>query len=371
MFNVIKAWFFKYFSDPEAAILLLAIAISSLFIWIFGSILFPLFAGLILSYLLDSIVMSLQKRFRLSRGIGITIVFTLFIGLFAYVLLGLAPTFYKQIIQFSTQLPFFLDEFHTFLNTLPDHYPGLISNNTAQTWIASTNFDLKAFASLGKSVISESVSSLPQVFGMLVYIFLVPLITFFILKDKRRLLKDFTQYMPDQRGLILEVAREMRVLMGRYVRGKVFEVLLVGLTTWIVFRIFHLDYAFLLAALVGLSAIIPYVGAIVVTIPVLAAALLQFGTTPPLFYTLIAYGLIQILDGNLLVPILYAEAVNLNPVVIITAVLFFGGIWGFWGLFFAIPLATLVKAVVNAWIRHANLTYEDKLARRAQQELPL
>ena len=161
--------------------------------------------------------------------------------------------------------------------------------------------------------------------------------------------------MPDQRGLILEVAHEMRVMTGRYVRGKVFEVLLVTALTWIGFAVMHLNYAFLLALLVGLSAIIPYVGAIVVTIPVVLIALIQFGTTPDFVYVMLIYGSIQVLDGNLLVPILYAGAVNLNPVIIITAVLFFGGIWGFWGLFFAIPLATLVKAVVQAWMRHANL----------------
>jgi len=63
------------------------------------------------------------------------------------------------------------------------------------------------------------------------------------------------------------------------------------------------------------------------------------------------YVTIHVLDGNILVPILFSEAVNLHPVAIIVAVLVFGGIWGFWGIFFAIPLATLVKALLNAWPR--------------------
>jgi putative permease len=63
---------------------------------------------------------------------------------------------------------------------------------------------------------------------------------------------------------------------------------------------------------------------------------------------MIAFIVSQLLDGNLLVPFLFSEAVNLHPLTIIVAVLFFGGLWGFWGVFFAIPLATLVKAVINA-----------------------
>lgn len=66
-------------------------------------------------------------------------------------------------------------------------------------------------------------------------------------------------------------------------------------------------------------------------------------------YLMIAYGIIQALDGNVLVPLLFSEAVNLHPVAIIVAVLVFGGLWGFWGVFFAIPLATLIKAILNAW----------------------
>ena len=95
--------------------------------------------------------------------------------------------------------------------------------------------------------------------------------------------------------------------------------------------------------------LIPYVGAALVTIPVLAVALVQFGLGSEFWYIFIAYSIIQALDGNLLVPLLFSEAVSLHPLYIIIAVLFFGGLWGFWGVFFAIPLATLVKAVLSAW----------------------
>jgi putative permease len=86
---------------------------------------------------------------------------------------------------------------------------------------------------------------------------------------------------------------------------------------------------------------------------------MQWGFSNDFFWLFGAYGVIQFVDGNILVPLLFSEVVNLHPVFIIVAVLLFGGIWGFWGVFFAIPLATLVKAVFNAW------------PRRAQQELSL
>ncbi len=71
---------------------------------------------------------------------------------------------------------------------------------------------------------------------------------------------------------------------------------------------------------------------------------------------MIVYGIIQFIDGNLLVPLLFSEVVDLHPITIIVAVLAFGGLWGVWGVFFAIPLATLIKAIYKAWPRAEQVT---------------
>lgn len=112
--------------------------------------------------------------------------------------------------------------------------------------------------------------------------------------------------------------------------------------------LFGLNYSLLLAVLVGFSVLIPYIGAFVVTIPVVGVALFQFGAGTEFWSCFAVYLIIQALDGNLLVPVLFSEAVNLHPLVIILSVVIFGGLWGFWGVFFAIPLATLIKAVIHA-----------------------
>ncbi|STO61137.1 permease [Canicola haemoglobinophilus] len=95
--------------------------------------------------------------------------------------------------------------------------------------------------------------------------------------------------------------------------------------------------------------LVPYIGAVLVTIPVALVAMFQFGITPTFWYLMIAYVISQILDGNLLVPFCFLRRLIYTLFTIIIAVLIFGGLWGFWGVFFAIPLATLVKAVVSSW----------------------
>ena len=125
--------------------------------------------------------------------------------------------------------------------------------------------------------------------------------------------------------------------------------MIVWIACYIVFALMGLNYAMLLAAAVGFSVIIPYIGAVVVTIPVALVAYFQWGWSSDFSYLLVAYFIIQGIDGSVIVPLLFSEVVNLHPIAIIVAVLFFGGLWGFWGVFFAIPLATVVQAIIKAW----------------------
>jgi putative permease len=129
------------------------------------------------------------------------------------------------------------------------------------------------------------------------------------------------------------------------------EILIVGSVTFVAFSLLGLNYAALLGLIVGLSVLIPFIGAAVVTVPVALVGIIQFGWSWDLAWVLMWYGIIQALDGNVLVPLLFSEANDLHPITIILAILVFGGLWGFWGIFFAIPLATLVKALYNAWPR--------------------
>ena len=133
--------------------------------------------------------------------------------------------------------------------------------------------------------------------------------------------------------------------------GKVFGQFIDGFTAWAVFWLVWVLYAAFLAFLTGISVIVPYIGATLVTIPVVVVAYAHWGFQSDFFIAVGLYIVFQILDGNVLVPLLFSEMVRLHPNAIILAILVFGGLWGFWGVFFAIPLATLAHAVIRAWPR--------------------
>jgi putative permease len=230
--------------------------------------------------------------------------------------------------------------------TLPKKYPDLVDVTQIESFIVLVNDNLLEW---GQVALKASLNSISDIVALMVYLILVPLMIFFFLKDKTELMSSIAHFLPKERRMAIKVSQEMNQQILNYIRGKVIEILIVGTSTTIAFMFLDLQYALLLGVLVGLSVLVPYVGATVVTLPVMLVALFQFGFSSEFGYVMLAYGIIQALDGNVIVPLLFSEAVNLHPVVIIIAVIFFGGLWGFWGVFFAIPLATLVKAVINAW----------------------
>ena len=347
MFNFINTWYKRYFTDPQASLLVILLAFGLIILLTMGKMLAPLLAALIIAYLLEGAVSKLQAK-DISRFISVNIVYSLFLVFMAFILFGLMPLLSKQVSQFFQEVPEMMRNIQGLLLRLPEQYPDLVS----EEYVWELNSNLRdSFSALGQNVLSFSLASMPAVVTILVYLILVPLMIFFFLKDKVVVIDWMASFLPKERHLVNEVWIEMDAQIGNYVRGKFNEILIVGSASYIVFVILGLNYAFLLAMVVGLSVLIPYIGAAIVTLPVALVGYFQWGLNADYNFTwlMISYFVIQFLDGNVLVPILFSEAVNLHPIAIIVAILVFGGLWGFWGVFFAIPLATLVKALINVW----------------------
>lgn len=345
MLSLFSKWYEKTFSDPDALMLLILIIVVSIALVFLGGYLLPVLVAITLAYLLEGAVQKVEY-YGANRIFATTLVMLVFIGFMIIALLSLLPTISKQLVNLFEEAPGMWQQLQAWFLTLPESYPEIVQAEQIQS--INNEINQKVVAA-SETLISMSFASLVGVGAMLVYIILVPLMMFFMLKDKSVLMENIGAMMPKERRLIRQVSSEMNVQIGNYIRGKVIEIIIVGGVSCVTFALMDLRYAMLLGVLVGLSVVIPYIGAALVTIPVALVAFVQWGFGAEFGYLMLAYFIIQALDGNLLVPILFSEAVSLHPLYIIIAVLFFGGIWGFWGVFFAIPLATLVKAVYNAW----------------------
>lgn len=334
---------------PNAQAVSFAIMLVVCFLLVVGlaRILAPLFAAGVIAYLLEGLV-AMGEREGVPRLPSVLAVYVLFLALLAFIFVALLPLLYQQTVQLIQQLPAWINRAQAMVMQLPERYPHFISEAQIYEIVAVARQELVSY---GQSMLTYSYSSLVGLISFTVYAILVPLLVFFFLKDKRQIVCWFVQFMPRDRYLSTRVWKEVDAQIGNYVRGKFIEVAILAAASYLCFSLMGLNYPLLLAVLMGLSVIIPYVGATLVTFPVMLVAFFQWGMNDDFWYLMLAYGVIQAVDGVVLVPLLFSEVVNLHPVAIITAILFFGGIWGFWGVFFAIPLATLVKAVLTSWPR--------------------
>lgn len=346
--RAVRDWFKRQFEDPQVVGLVIVLLVGIGIITVFGRMLAPVLAALVIAYLLEGLVKALERR-RVPRLLAVSAVFVLFLAFLAVFSLVLIPELSGQLASLVDQLPEIVEKGRDALLRLPEQYPGAISEEQVRSVMALIGQESGRY---GRHILASlSLQSVVVVITALIYLVLVPFMVFFFLKDKDRLLHWVQGFLPHHSGLTYTVWHDVDIQIGNYVRGKFVEILIVGGVSYITFQLFGLQYAMLLAVIVGLSVIVPYIGATVVTLPVAVIAYTQWGVADEFLWLMAAYLVIQALDGNVLVPLLFSEVVNLHPVAIIVAILVFGGIWGFWGIFFAIPLATVIQAVLKAWPR--------------------
>jgi putative permease len=345
--NLLTSWFRRTFADPQVVILGIVLVVGFAVVIGLGRMLAPVFASIVIAYLLEAAVYRLQ-RLGLPRLGSVLLVFIMFLAGLFFLLFGLVPMLSRQLTQLVQALPSYVTQGQELLLQLPQRYPQMVSEQQMEQLINSVGNELAAG---GQQFLTWSLSSVGNVVGLLVLLVLIPVLVFFMLKDKQLLIDWFKGYLPAERHLVTSVWTDVEAQIANYVRGKAGEIVIVGAVTYVTFVWLGLQYAALLATMVGFSVLIPYIGAAVITLPIAFVAYFQWGWGWAFGQVMIAYAIIQALDGNVLVPLLFSEALNLHPVAIIVAIIVFGGLWGFWGIFFAIPLATVVQAVLKAWPR--------------------
>ena len=345
MRKLLHDFYQRYFHDEESLILIILLALALLILYVFGDDLVPVFAAVIIAYLMQAPINGLMSL-GAPRVASFTLIYTLFMGAFLGLLLVVLPQVWNQLTRLVNELPRLISQWQDSLMLLPEYYPSLFTEQQVQELVSSARGEL---ANLGQNVLSFSIASIPRVVSLVIFVVLVPILVFFVLKDRDQLIRWTTNFLPRNRPLMIKIWQEMDLQLSNYIRGKVLEIFLVGSVTYLVFILLGLDYATLLAVMVGLSVVVPYIGATVTAVPVIAVAYVQWGVGGEFYAVTIAYMIIQIIDGNVLAPVIFSETNNLHPIAIISAVLVFGGIWGMAGVFFAIPLATFIKAIINAW----------------------
>ena len=361
--NHLMSWFRRQFDNPQIVFLMSALLGLVAIVFFLGSYLGPVFAAVIIAYLMQGLVSKLEQL-GVNHLLATIFAFVLFVLILFLIVFGLLPSVARQMSQLIKQIPVILSGVQDLVIQLQAKYPQYVTTDQISEVMGNIG---TALIEGGQGIVGFSLNSVFALIQVLLYLILVPLLVFFMIRDREKILNWFSKFVPENYELAEQVWVEVNDQIGNYIRGKVWEILIVGGVSYIVFRFLGLEYSELLAVLTGVSVLIPYIGAAAVTVPVVGVAFFQFGWSADLAKVFLAYGILQALDGNVLVPWLFSEVVNLHPVAIIVAILFFGGIWGFWGLFFAIPIATVVQATLRSWPRTPRVTTDDAEAAESVQ----
>ena len=349
MIKILKDWYDANFTDPNQVSLALVLLFSILITYVLIETISPILVAIVLAYMLEGLVQNLMKTTNMVRNFSVILVFLIFLVISILTLFMLLPLLLDQLTLFVKSLPEIFNKSKEFILGLYDE-----NEYIPKDYIENIFLGLQGETSkLGNSIFAFSLASAGGLFAIIVYTILVPIMIFFMLFDKEAIYNWLSRFFPKKLDLTQKAYTELNLKIGNYIRCKFIEIIIVWISSFILFIALGLNYSLLLSFLCGVSVIIPYVGMIAVTIPIILVSYFQWGIASEFWYVIVGHLIIQAIDGNVVVPILFSDAVNIHPFAILLSILFFGSIWGVWGVFFAIPLAVLISTILNVWPKQA------------------
>lgn len=381
MINLLKRWYRRNFSAPGtvefATVLVVVFIVIYYFMWLFG----PLIVALCLAYMLDWGVVWVQKRFHFGRKIAATAVMACFISVCVGVMVFIAPRVVKQGTDFYDALVLYSQDtmqqqsepsdvegsagealsggaldaavarkLYSFVETMPDPLPSMLNQQRIED--CSRTLRTSLMTSTAQILKDQLMPSVVNVLSFAVNLVIVPIFMLLMLANKETLQRRMVTYvLPADSALIHRFWPKLNSQLHSYVNGSLMHIVISGVANCLLFWTFGLQYTVLLGVAMGFSVVIPYVGAVLVGVPVLLFGVMQYGFTSVFVWFLTAWLILQLLDSYVLTPMLFSKTMNLDAFSILCAILVFGTLWGFWGVVFSIPLARFIDTVISQWPR--------------------
>ncbi|MDG5786473.1 AI-2E family transporter [Evansella sp. AB-P1] len=302
-------------------------------------ILLPFLVSIVIAYILHPIINALEKR-RMPRPLSIILIYTLFVVLFVFVLFKGTPYIIDEGQELLEQLPEMADTYRNFANTIHE-----------QTEVLPTTFQdrVESWMESGETFIAEAIMKvglfLRQLIDWLLLLVVIPFLVFYLLKDTE-LIKKVCWYLTPKkwRKEGLSLIKDIDKSLGYYIRGQLIVCVVVGILAYIGFWIIDMPYALLLAVFIGLTNVIPYFGPIIGMVPVVFIALTE--SLELVILGIIVNFIVQIIEGNLIAPLVVGKSLHMHPVLIIFALVVGGELGGVIGLIISVPILTILRVIL-------------------------
>jgi predicted PurR-regulated permease PerM len=327
---------------------LLIAAVIGWLVWLLSPILMPFMLAAVFAYLGDPLVDRLE-RWRIGRGLAAAIVFSVMLLIVALALLLLVPLVQRQVARFIAALPAYAAWFaHDAVPWLENKLNIPASEFDPSTLIAPVREHLGTVGGIAAAALGYATRSGLALIGFGVAVVLVPVVTFYLLRDWDKLVAHVDALLPrEAQPTIRRLARETDSVLGAFVRGQLLVMLGLAIYYAITLKLVGLDVGPLIGMIAGLVSFVPYLGFIIGIVASLIAVLVQFHDVYHLILVLVVFGVGNLLESYVLVPKLVGDRIGLHPVAVIFAVLAFGELFGFIGVLLALPMASIAMVLLR------------------------
>ena len=334
---------------------LLLVVIAGVLIYLLAPVLTPFVVAAILAYLGDPLVDRLEK-YKLPRTLAVAIVFIALTLLAIIGLLILVPMLERQFTTLAQKVPLYVENIQTRFVPWLDEKFGVAVQLDIETLRKSLQSHWKEAGGIATSVLSYVTQSTAVLIGWVANLVLIPVVTFYLLRDWDVLVARIHELIPRKREPVaVRLARSSDEVLGSFLRGQLLVMLGLAMIYSVGLWLVGLELALLIGLISGLVSFVPYLGFIVGILLAGIAALMQFHDFIHLLFVVLVFGIGQALEGMLLTPLLVGDRIGLHPVAVIFAVLAGGQLFGFIGVLLALPVAAVIAVV----LRYLREQYKD------------
>ena len=331
----------NFFKNQQVMFLLSVLVGGFLALWVLGDLSAPILTSVVLAFLFRPMQVYFTK-IGIPEKLSVFITFLIAVSLATIFLLIFIPLFVNEADRYLSDLPSLSLITEPIISFLSEVNAPSESIEGAQSIIS----DIGGFAT---EAVSFGISRIQDTASLFLSIILVPIFLFFWLWDTDTLSTGFSKLVPKKRKFLVKVWNETNLNFQNYFKAKFIEVFVVGVFGSLMFWLLGVNSPILLGVTFGLSQLIPFFGPVFMTFPVAIVSLAQFGLDPYVLFILFCYAMLQNIDGNIFLPFLMSGVVKLPAVVVLLSVFLFGAIFGIWGVFFAVPLASFIKSLMDNW----------------------
>ena len=314
--------------------------------------LFPFVIGIVLTYVLYPLVISLERLFpftnrypNFSKGVAIAIIYVALIVVTVIALLLIVPPLFRQSTDLLGKLPAFITDARSTVEGWNQEYASNIPEEIRLEIDKMLGNAGQILVGAFRGIINRTALAAVHALTLVVGLVVVPIFVFYLLKDREKIRESFIESFPVNMQIhVVHILRILNRVIGAYVRAQVS----LAAGVWVVISIglflMGVEYAVLLGAVAGIFELVPIIGAWLGALP---AVVVVLSTSPEkVVWVIILYAGVQTLQGAVLVPRIQSFAMKVHPLVILVAIVIGSELGGLWGVILGPPILASGKEII-------------------------